>query len=60
MINCKECVKNDVCKEVKTLSDRLKNLSNCPEMQALAMFTHNMQCPWCVQTTKILGGSYEQ
>jgi hypothetical protein len=60
MIDCKSCVKSDVCKEIKTLPDRLKDLSNCPEMQALAMFSHNMQCPCYVQATKILGGHYEQ
>ena len=44
MINCKECVKNDVCKHSIGLQDKLKSLSNCQEMQALNMFKFSFEC----------------
>jgi hypothetical protein len=60
MINCKECVKSDVCRYSVGLPDKLKNLSNCKEMQELNMFKFSFECGSYVQATKILGGNYEQ
>ena len=60
MIDCKNCVKSDVCKHSMGLQDKLKSLSNCQEMQALNMFKFSLECGSYVQATKILGGSYEQ
>ena len=60
MIDCKNCVKNDVCRYSVGLPEKLKDLSNSKEMQALNMFKFSLDCNSYVQATKILGGNYEQ
>jgi hypothetical protein len=60
MIDCKNCVKSDVCRYSVGLPDKLKSLSNCKEMQELNMFNFNFECGSYVQATKILGESYGQ
>ena len=50
MIDCKNCVKNDVCKHSVGLQEKIKSLSNCHEMQVLNMFKFSLE----------LGGNYEQ
>ncbi len=64
MINCENCIKNDVCGKKETSNTMLKDLELNKLVQALkgSGFKFDLECVNYAhgQTTKILGGNYEQ
>lgn len=64
MINCENCLKNDVCGKRENSNVMAKDLELNPLVQALRSsgFKFDLECVnyTQVQAAKILGGNYEQ
>lgn len=61
MINCKECVKTDVCPYLKEMSKKLRDFE-LKNQEIWEFVVADLTCKffWAKDKPKILGGSYEQ
>ena len=62
MMNCKDCMKSDVCRKQTIIQKNIEKLNVNPDYQSLLRqdIKIAMSCVHYAQATKILGGNYEQ